>query len=101
MGFVALVPLGAVLNDTFHDIFRLDQAYRVGTQWCEEIMSARALWASLGRSALFSALALGVQLPLGVAVALMLRRLRPRLAVLMLMVVAGPLVVPVNMIAGP
>lgn len=101
MGFVALVPLGAVLNYSFHDIFRLDQAYRVGTQWYEEIMSAPALWASLGRSALFSALALGVQLPLGVAVALMLRRLRPRLAVLMPMVVAVPLVVPVNMIAGP
>lgn len=100
MGFVALIPLVAVFNYSFHDIFRLDQAFWVGTQWYQEIVAAPAFWASLGRSALFSALALGVQLPLGVAVALMLRRLRHRVAILMLMVVAVPLVVPVNMIAG-
>lgn len=100
MGFVALLPLVAVFNYSFHDIFRLDQAFWVGTAWYVEIVTAPEFWASLGRSIFFSALALGVQLPLGIAVALMLRRMGPRVAILMLMCVAVPLVVPVNMIAG-
>lgn len=100
MGFVALLPLIAVFNDSFHDIFRLDQAFWVGTQWYRDIVGTPEFWASLGRSTLFSALALGIQLPLGVGVALMLRRVPPRIAILMLMCVAIPLVVPANMIAG-
>jgi glycerol transport system permease protein len=100
MGFVAILPLVAVFNYSFHDIFRLDQAYWVGIAWYREIVAAPEFWASLGRSVLFSALALGVQLPLGIAVALMLRRIGPRAAILMLMCVAVPLVVPSNMIAG-
>lgn len=100
MGFVALFPLVAVVNYSFHDIFSLDRAFWVGTQWYQDIATTSAFWASLGRSALFSALALGVQVPLGIAVALMLRRLSARAAIAMLMVVAVPLVVPSNMIAG-
>jgi glycerol transport system permease protein len=100
MVFVAVLPLIAVLNYSFHDIFSLDRVFWVGTQWYEEILVSPRFWASLGRSALFSCLALGIQLPLGIAVALMLRRVGPRGAILMLMCVAIPLVVPTNMIAG-
>jgi glycerol transport system permease protein len=100
MVFVAVLPLVAVLNYSFHDIFSLDQAFWVGTEWYQDIVTGPRFWASLGRSALFSTLALGVQLPLGIAVALMLRRARPRLATMMLMCLAIPLVVPTNMIAG-
>lgn len=100
MAFVAVLPLMAVLNHSFHDIFSLEQAFWVGTDWYEMIVTSPRFWASLGRSALFSALALGVQLPLGIATALMLRRIGPRGASLMLMCLAIPLVVPTNMIAG-
>lgn len=100
MLFVAVLPLVAVLNYSFHDIFSLDSVLWVGTQWYEEIITAPQFWASLGRSALFSALALGIQLPLGIAIALMLRGAGHRVAILMLMCVAIPLVVPANMIAG-
>ena len=41
-----------------------------------------------------------IQLPLGIGIALMLRRARPRAANLMLMCLAIPLVVPTNMVAG-
>lgn len=100
MGFVALLPLIAVFNYSFHDIFRLDQAFWIGTQWYRDIVRTPEFWESLGRSTLFSALALGIQLPLGVGVALILRRVPRRIAILMLMCVAVPLVVPANMIAG-
>lgn len=100
MGFVAVLPLMAVLNYSFHDIFSLDQAYWVGTEWYAMIVTSPRFWASLGRSALFSALALGVQLPLGIGTALMLRKVDPRAATAMLMCLSIPLVVPTNMIAG-
>jgi glycerol transport system permease protein len=100
MVFVAVLPMIAVLNYSFHDIFSFDRVFWVGTQWYEAIVVSPRFWASLGRSALFSCLALGIQMPLGIAVALMLRRVGPRLAILMLMCVAIPLVVPTNMIAG-
>ena len=100
MIFVAVLPLLAVLNYSFHDIFSLDKVFWVGTDWYEMIVVTPRFWASLGRSALFSTLALGIQLPLGIAIALMLRKIGPRGAVLMLMCLAIPLVVPTNMIAG-
>ena len=100
MLFVAVLPLVAVLNYSFHDIFSLDRVLWVGSQWYQEIITAPRFWASLGRSAVFSALALGIQLPLGIAIALMLRGAGHRVAIGMLMCVAIPLVVPANMIAG-
>lgn len=100
MGFVALLPLIAVFNYSFHDIFSLDKVFWVGTDWYQDIVSSPRFWESLGRSALFSTLVLGIQLPLGIGVALMLQQAGPRLAPLMLMCLAIPLVVPANMIAG-
>jgi glycerol transport system permease protein len=100
MVFVAVLPLLAVLNYSFHDIFSLDKVFWVGTDWYEMIVATPRFWASLGRSALFSTLAIRVQIPFGIAIALMLRKVGPRGASLMLMCLAIPLVVPTNMIAG-
>jgi glycerol transport system permease protein len=100
MVFVAVLPLLAVLNYSFHDIFSLDKVFWVGTDWYEMIVATPRVWASLGRSALFSTLAISVQIPLGIAIARMLRKVGPRGASLMLMCLAIPLVVPTNMIAG-
>ena len=100
MIFVAVLPLLAVLNYSFHDIFSLDKVFWVGTDWYEMIVATPRFWASLGRSTLFSTLAIIVQIPLGIAIALMLRKVGPRGASLMLMCLAIPLVVPTNMIAG-
>ncbi len=74
MGFVGLLPLIAVLNYSFHDIFSLDQVHWVGLDWYDQIISSTRFHASLLRSLLFSAIVLGVQLPLGIAVALLLVR---------------------------
>lgn len=97
MTFVGLLPLLTVLNFSFHDIFTLQSLHWIGTEWYEEIITSPRFHASLGRSLLFSALVLGIQLPLGIAVALLLVR-AGRLGLLMLLLVAVPLVVPWNMI---
>ena len=74
LAFVGLVPLITVLNFSFHDIFSLDQIHWVGTEWYQDIVTSADFGASLGRSLLFSIIVLLVQIPLGIAIALMLVR---------------------------
>jgi glycerol transport system permease protein len=97
LGAVGVLPLLAVFNYGFHDIFTLADPYWVGLQWHADILQAPEFLASLGRSLLFAGLTLALQVPLGIAVAKLLLGLR-RGAVWGLMLVALPLVVPWNMI---
>lgn len=97
LAVVGGLPLLAVLNYGLHDIFTLSEVHWVGLQWFEDILGSGRFWASLGRSLLFSALALGVQVPLGIAVAMLLLT-QGRGAVWGLVLCALPLVVPWNMI---
>ena len=98
MGLVAVLPLVTVLNYSFHDIFTLESRFWIGLEWYEQIITSARFWGSLGRSALFSALVLAIQIPLGIFVALLLSRSRHATPFLMLL--ALPLVVPWNMIPG-
>jgi glycerol transport system permease protein len=91
------LPLLAVINYGFHDIFTLSDVYWVGVDWFAGILGSDRFLASLGRSLLFSTLALAIQVPLGIGVALLLLGYG-RHAVWGLMLVALPLVVPWNMI---
>jgi glycerol transport system permease protein len=97
LALVGGLPLLAVVNYGLHDIFTLDQVHWVGLQWFQDILNSDRFWASLGRSLLFSALALGVQIPLGILTAKLLLSLGHR-AVWGLVLCALPLVVPWNMI---
>ncbi|WP_135450913.1 MULTISPECIES: carbohydrate ABC transporter permease [Tabrizicola] len=97
LGVVGAVPLLAVFNYGFHDIFTLTDVHWVGVEWFADILASDRFLASLGRSLLFSAMVLAIQVPLGVGVALMFVGLGTR-AVWGLMLVAMPLVVPWNMI---
>ncbi|MBC2834007.1 carbohydrate ABC transporter permease [Paragemmobacter straminiformis] len=99
MAVVGVVPLVAVFNYSLHDIFSLRDVLWVGAEWYGEIVTSPRFHASLLRSLMFSAVVLAVQVPLGVGIALVLRR-TGRWAVLGLMLVALPLVVPWNLI-GP
>lgn len=98
LGVVGALPLLAVVNYGFHDIFTLGDVHWVGLEWFETILGSDRFLASLGRSLLFSILALSIQVPLGIAVALLLLSQR-RGAIWGLMLCALPLVVPWNMIA--
>ena len=94
---VGAVPLLAVINFGFHDIFSLRDVHWVGLEWFETILRSDRFLASFGRSLLFSMLVLAIQIPLGISVALLLLSLG-RWAVWGLMLCALPLVVPWNMI---
>ena len=94
---VGAVPLLAVINFGFHDIFSLRDVHWVGPEWFETILRSDRFLASFGRSLLFSMLVLAIQIPLGISVALLLLSLG-RWAVWGLMLCALPLVVPWNMI---
>lgn len=97
LGLVGALPLLAVINYGFHDIFTLARPHWVGVKWFAEILGSDRFLASLGRSLMFSTLALAIQVPLGIGVALLLLGTGKR-AVWGLMLVALPLVVPWNMI---
>jgi len=97
LGVVGALPLLAVINYGFHDIFTLKDVHWVGVDWFADILGSDRFVASLGRSLLFSTLALGIQVPLGIAVAMLLLG-QGKGAVWGLMLVALPLVVPWNMI---
>lgn len=97
LAVIGLLPLLAVFNYGLHDIFTLTDVHWVGLEWFETILGSDRFLASLGRSLLFSALALGIQVPLGIAVAKLLVG-QPRFAIWGLMLCAIPLVVPWNMI---
>lgn len=97
LGVVGALPLLAVFNYGFHDIFQLSDVHWVGVDWFSDILGSQRFLASFGRSLLFSALALSIQVPLGIAVAQLLLSYG-RHAVWGLMLCALPLVVPWNMI---
>lgn len=97
MGFVAVVPLLTVFNFALHDIFSLQNIHWIGLDWYEQIVASDRFRASFLRSLLFSTVVLAIQIPLGIAVALLLTGMG-RAAIFVLMLVALPLVVPWNMI---
>lgn len=97
LGIVGALPLLAVINFGFHDIFSLSDVHWVGVEWFADIIRSERFLASLGRSLLFSTLVLSIQVPLGIAVALLLLSCG-RGAIWGLMLCALPLVVPWNMI---
>jgi glycerol transport system permease protein len=97
LGVFGALPLLAVINYGFHDIFTLSDVHWVGFQWYADILQSERFLATFGRSLLFSTLAIGIQVPLGIGVALLLLTYGKR-AVWGLMLVALPLVVPWNMI---
>jgi glycerol transport system permease protein len=66
--FVGIVPRVAVVNGSFHDIFRLDRVQGIGTGWNEDIVTWLRFRASLGRSLRFAGLVLAIRVPPCIAV---------------------------------
>src|SRR5690349_19189103 len=72
--FVGILPLLAVTNYSFLDIFDLRNPNWVGVEWYRNIVTSERFYGSLGRSFLFSAIILSLQMPLGIWIALLLHR---------------------------
>ncbi len=98
LGFVAVIPLIMVVNYSFHDIITLQSKVWIGFEWYKEIINSGRFWESLGRSLLFSAILLTIEIPLGIAIALSIPK-KGVLVAICLVSMSLPLLVPWNMIA--
>lgn len=88
-----IVPLVIVVNYSLQDSFAGDQFYWVGLHWFATILSSPAFGLSLGLSLLFSLLALAVEIPLGILIAIRMPR-AGLAATLLIIVLAIPLLTP-------
>jgi len=97
VAFSAIVPLMTVVNYSVQDIFDPQTAYFVGTDWYKEVLRDPRLHDSLVRQFIFSACVLLIEVPLGIAVALMMPT-KGRAASLCLILLALPLLIPWNVV---
>ncbi|RLJ60122.1 carbohydrate ABC transporter membrane protein 1 (CUT1 family) [Litoreibacter meonggei] len=97
LAVLGVVPLIAVLNYSFFDIFTLQDRFWVGAEWYQDLVGSPDLYRALARSVLFTTLVVLIQFPLGIGIALLLPK-GTNTSSFFLMVMAVPLVVPWNMI---
>lgn len=97
VAFSSLIPLMTIVNYSVQDIFDVNNAYYVGADWYIEVLNDPRLRDSLLRQFGFSASVLMIEIPLGIAVALMMPK-HGRLASLSLVVLAVPLLIPWNVV---
>ncbi|MCH7711296.1 MAG: sugar ABC transporter permease, partial [Proteobacteria bacterium] len=93
----AIIPLMTLVNTSVQDIFGPGNRGFVGAEWFEEVFGDRRLHDALGRQLTFSGLALLIEIPLGVAIALAMPRRGWGVSV-SLVVLALPLLIPWNVI---
>jgi glycerol transport system permease protein len=89
--------LMTVVNYSVQDIFDQNNAYFVGVEWYRETLLNTRLQDSLVRQFIFSFTVLAIEIPLGIAIALMMPT-KGRMASVSLIVVAIPLLVPGNVV---
>ena len=67
-----VIPFALVIYFSLHDTFAGEPYIWVGTTWYEQVLASTEFHAALLRSLGFSILALAIQLPLGIYIALKL-----------------------------
>ena len=97
VAFSAIIPLMTVVNYSVQDIFDADHAVFVGVEWYREVLLNERLQESLLRQFIFSFTVLAIEIPLGIAVALMMPT-KGTMASVSLIVVAIPLLIPGNVV---
>ena len=97
VAFSAIVPIMTVVNYSVQDIFDQNTAYFVGAEWFRETLRSERLLDSLLRQFSYSFSVLLIEIPLGIAVALMMP-VKGRMASVCLILVAIPLLIPWNVV---
>lgn len=97
VAFSAVIPLMTVVNYSVQDIFDQNNAYFVGAEWYREILQDKRLQESLLRQFIYSFTVLAIEIPLGIAIALMMPK-KGVMASVSLIIVAIPLLVPGNVV---
>ncbi|MDE9451951.1 carbohydrate ABC transporter membrane protein 1, CUT1 family [Aliiroseovarius sediminilitoris] len=70
VAFSAVVPLMTVVNYSVQDTFGNNQFFWAGLEWFSEMLESDRMWDALARQAMFSAIILAIEIPLGIFVAL-------------------------------
>ncbi|MDF2235513.1 sugar ABC transporter permease [Albimonas sp. CAU 1670] len=70
VAFSAVIPLMTVVNYSVQDTFGNNEFFWAGLEWFSELLDSDRMWAALQRQAVFSAVVLAIEVPLGVIVAL-------------------------------
>ncbi|MEO6298632.1 MAG: sugar ABC transporter permease [Paracoccaceae bacterium] len=97
VAFSAVIPLMTVVNYAFNDTFGNNQFFWAGLEWFQDAIASDRLRASLGRQALFSAIILIIEVPLGIFIALNMPK-SGFWASLVLVLMALPLLIPFNVV---
>jgi glycerol transport system permease protein len=98
VAFSAIIPLMTVVNYSVQDILDPHHRIFVGTDWFKQVLHDSRLHLALGLQFLFSGLVLLIEIPLGVAIALMMPRKSGWAASATLVLLALPLLIPWNVI---
>ncbi|HCQ64670.1 MAG TPA: ABC transporter permease, partial [Rhodobacteraceae bacterium] len=97
VAFSAVIPLMTVVNYSFQDTFGNNQFFWAGLEWFDELLHSDRMWDALGRQAIFSAIILIIEVPLGVFVALHMPK-KGFWASLCLVLMSLPLLIPWNVV---
>lgn len=97
VAFSAVLPLMTVVNYSVQDIFGPGNRVFVGTEWFRQVLEDSDIRDAFIRQFLFSGLILAIELPLGVAVALVLPK-KGWKSSLAIVVIALPLLIPFNVV---
>jgi glycerol transport system permease protein len=97
VAFSAIIPIMTVVNYSVQDIFDQNTSYFVGAEWYREMLRSPRLLDSLIRQFTYSFSVLAIEVPLGIAVALMMPA-KGRMASVCLILVAIPLLIPWNVV---
>ncbi|WP_353641655.1 sugar ABC transporter permease [Mesorhizobium sp. WSM2239] len=97
VAFSALIPLMTVVNYSVQDTFGANEFFWAGTAWYEEVLESDRFWNSMARNLLFSAIILGIEIPLGIFIALNMPRKGWGVPVC-LVLMALPLLIPWNVV---
>ena len=97
VAFSAVIPLMTVVNYAFNDTFGNNEFFWAGLEWFDEMVHSERLHEALGRQALFSAIILAIEVPLGIFVALNMPK-KGFWASFCLVLMALPLLIPFNVV---
>jgi glycerol transport system permease protein len=95
--FSAIIPLMTVVNYSVQDTFGQNQFFWAGLVWFEDILTSERVHNALGRQALFTAIILAIQVPLGIFVALNMPK-KGAWATICLVAISLPLLIPWNVV---
>ena len=99
VAFNALVPLMTVVNYSIQETFGNNEFFWAGSTWFSDILKSDRFHDALGRSLVFTAIVLAIEIPLGLAIALCMPKKGPWVSVCLILM-ALPLLIPWNVVGS-